>query len=137
MLPIPFILVMYIISHLGIPMLAVYLFVAFAPVADAAPLGRPTLSRYSAYSSPSYRDTRDRAILTTWPQAPTDILVLPADAEKEADDWSKWHSEQDIQQDIRRKLECRSVEFGSCDVQRARRSVTVVLESGNVEGDGE
>jgi hypothetical protein len=116
---------MYIISHLGIPLLAVNLVVAFAP---AAPDAR-TLHRWGGLQHPHshatihHVETSATKVLTVWP----DSADLTKVAEEEPDDWSKWRSEQDIQQDIRRKLECRSVEFGNCDVQRARREVTLTI----------
>ena len=53
------------------------------------------------------------------------------------DDWLKWHHEQAEQRDIRRKLECRTVEFGRCDVKRrALRVRTVSVPVPVVEGKG-
>jgi hypothetical protein len=132
MLPIPLILTMSIISHLGIPLLAVYLFIAFAPAAAEA----RTLHRWGGLQHPQSQvtihhvETPATKALTVWP----DNADLTEVADEETDDWSEWRSEQDIQQDIRRKLECRSVEFGNCDVQRVRRGVTrTVLENGDVD----
>jgi hypothetical protein len=132
MLPIHLILTMYIISYLGITLQAVYLFVAFAPAAaDARTLQRwGRLQHPHSHATIHHVETSATKALTVWP----DNADLTEVAEEEPDDWSKWRSEQDIQQDIRRKLECRSVEFGNCDVRRARREVTLtVLKNGDVD----
>ena len=67
-------------------------------------------------------------------QPPTPAPVPPApDKDESEDDWLKWHHERHLQQDMRRKLDCRSVEFGRCDIQsfRQRRGV----ETKNVVAD--
>jgi hypothetical protein len=70
------------------------------------------------------------------------ILKEEEKEEQEEDDWQKYHHEQTEQRDMWRKLECRSVEFGRCDVKRkALRIRTLPLDvevagEGEVEGEG-
>ena len=77
--------------------------------------------------------------------SPPSAAAAAAVIEEAEDDWQKYDHEQTEQRDMRRKLECRSVEFGRCDVKRrALRVRTVTLPvnvpvgevGGEVEGKG-
>jgi hypothetical protein len=64
---------------------------------------------------------------------PSQPLALAPDKDGSEDDWLKWHHERHLQQDMRRKLDCWSVEFGRCDIQSFRRRRRV--ETKNVVAD--
>lgn len=134
MLPIPLILTMYILSHLAVPLLAAYLFVVFAPAAEARTLHRwGGLPHMHTHTHPhAHLHHAEIKAVAVWPESRNHLVEVPEGPAEEAD-WSKWRSEQRTQQDVRRKLGCRSVDFGSCDVQKVRRAVSKVLESGAVD----
>lgn len=120
---IPIILSVYLLSHLNLP-----IFLLVTLTLNSTPTHARTLHRWGSLVPahahvPAIDASSDPGLDSTLP--------IPGTAADEiSDDWQKWHHERHLQQDMRRKLECRSVEFGRCEVQRQRRGeeVDVVTE---------
>ena len=68
--------------------------------------------------------------------SPPSAAAAAAVIEEAEDDWQKYDHEQTEQRDMRRKLECRSVEFGRCDVKRRALRVRTLPLDVEVAGDG-
>lgn len=77
---------------------------------------------------------------STSPETRLAALPIPSatapDDNGTSDDWLKWHHERHVQQEMRRKLECRTVEFGRCKVQKQRMGVEIEIEDVVVAGEG-
>jgi hypothetical protein len=135
------ILNVYLLSHLQLP-----LFLIVTLTLTPVPTHARTLHRWGSLTAAHHHvpavdidyNTSDPGADPNLPgTVPMPDPSHPSAANDLADDWLKWHHERHLQQDMLRRLECRSVEFGRCEIQRQRQGVGIENEVKEVVTEAE